>query len=544
MRWIPLVVLAFLAPHLAGRTVGADAEDDALAARVHILVRGLESPMGAARSDAADALSRLGVRAVPHLVPHLPVKGGAAGEQALWGAFRRIGIDRVLGALVGHRTRWQYGDPDALTVLVEELWLELASAKATRASLAWSRLTDPSVLPRDLVGEIRETLPEAVTGRRVLAENHGNDLVVRLDDPVTIRRGKPRVLQLGCDVLPRPVVVWNLGRHWFAGPAAVASAQVGDTRITLLDGDLDGTLRGPADRIRIGSGGFQPLRRGELIWLLDAPARVEVVVGEGGAPALQIVALPLPGTLASQQHKAFTALNRWRSEVGLGAQYPDLPRCRACALHAAYYQANGYSGHDEEEGRRGYTQEGARAGQLSCCSPNSAPEAMVRSFARTILHRSCLVSGAEEPMGVGSGSSGGCIWGAPPAPGPPRFVLVPSPGQHNVPLACRSESPVSDSEPELYRRSRGYPISIGTRSGFRGFRDLHVELFAIDRPGVPLSGFLFTPERPYHSRHSGNKGSVHFVPRTQLRGKTTYGVRFTASHGELPIEVLWIFTTR
>ena len=124
------------------------------------------------------------------------------------------------------------------------------------------------------------------------------------------------------------------------------------------------------------------------------------------------------------------------------------------------------------------------------------------------------------------------------------FVLVPAPGQRGVPRLLKRETPPSDTEPTLYDQARGYPISVSTRSGMRSVKDVRIELHAVDRPQALVAGFLFSPRHPYSSRFPGNKSSVHFVATRPLRSKTTYCVRFTTRRNEIPLEVVWTFTTR
>ena len=184
---------------------------------------------------------------------------------ALREAFSKIGNRRVLGMLLAHRTRWQYGDPDALALLVAELWLDHRMDAAEHAHLTWARLEDPSVVPRDLVVHVEAALPASLAGRTVVMEARGRFLVFQVGggpgERITLDGTKPRLLELGTDETPRPVLVWKLSDRWYAAPAATASGIVMGERITLLDGDLDGRLEAVcrSDPGRLGGwAGFAP----------------------------------------------------------------------------------------------------------------------------------------------------------------------------------------------------------------------------------------------------------------------------------------------
>ena len=120
-------------------------------------------------------------------------------------------------------------------------------------------------------------------------------------------------------------------------------------------------------------------------------------------------------------------------------------------------------------------------------------------------------------------------------------VVVPAPGQVDVPLQINREQPVPDAAPAFYDQARGYPVSVT----YARLPLTNVRLALLEADGAtPVPGRLFTPETPVAQSAPGNGGSAFFVPDRPLRAGRTLWALFTARRDGRPVRYAWSFRTR
>lgn len=252
---------------------------------------------------------------------------------------------------------------------------------------------------------------------------------------------------------------------------------------------------------------------------------------------------PDPPELDPVLLRTIAALNAWRRGIGLQALFIDLPRSRDCQAHTEYWRLNGYSGHDESPSAKGYSKGGARAGRHGSVSEDPRPDRTVLRIGRTILHRETSLGQSRYGLGVGYGV-GSCLWGGALGTRKRGFpILVPSPGQKNVPTTCVSEEPVPSRDPGFYESPRGYAVAVWYAGLYRDLRNARIELYRVDGDEEPLSGDLFSAEQPYRPAFSA-KPMTCFVADRALDRETRYCARFTATAGDRPIDFSWTFETK
>jgi hypothetical protein len=199
-------------------------------------------------------------------------------------------------------------------------------------------------------------------------------------------------------------------------------------------------------------------------------------------------------------------------------------------------------------GRPAATTRGAEAGQRSSVGTSPDGARFVRDISWTILHRQSCVGDADGGVGAFAGPSGALLWGSRHDANPRGFpILVPGPGQTDVPLGCEPEIPVPDRDPQYYATKRGAPVAVSwLRLGgkFAELQHLRLELFAEGR-GEPLPGTLWSKENRYKADFAGGfpEESAIFCAETTLAPATPYVARFRADGREGPVEIVWQFTT-
>lgn len=219
--------------------------------------------------------------------------------------------------------------------------------------------------------------------------------------------------------------------------------------------------------------------------------------------------------------------------------YPDMARSRACQAHCRYWTLNGFSGHDETPGRRGYSKSSAEAGRRGSVIGGGSP-AHVLELHRTILHRVTPIGDAANGFGLGYGP-GYCAWTDHPRTGGRSGpLLVPAPGQTNVPARCEPESPPPDRDPNYYGTTRGYPISVSLTSDM-ALANYRLALFTTGRRPQEVEGDIFSPSNPYSSKVRRNS-MVFFVAIAPLK-RGRYAARFEGDRrGGGTMTLVWTFT--
>ncbi|MCB9889149.1 MAG: hypothetical protein H6836_06185 [Planctomycetes bacterium] len=449
------------------------------------------------------------------------------------------------------------------STLTFTLALGLATATAAQANtvkLKPEPLRSAATLPLNTRHPINDKLPEVLVGSGYTTRLKDRDLEIstkrdgRFDKKVSPT--KPTRLVLGADTkTPKSIFVFKVFDTWYAASASTLTGRYGKRTITLLDADLDGKFDSPHDYIRFGAGSFHAQHANRLLAERDVLLRYTL------DPSATLTVRPVapPARSNALQWRALLATNSFRASSGLTPFELDLRRCDGCQKHAEYLLVNNYDykkpwdgvgSHDEIPGKPGYTKEGHEAAHKHATSSNSDPADAVLGQTLTMLHRTCFLGAVEGGLGVGAvdrsnvGSGGySVVGGDDPEPAESAgIVVIPAPGQRDVPHVCRSERPPVERDPAFYQRTRGYPISVSF--GKVPLTKISIDLYKTSRRrDTPVRGTLFSPEAPIHSSRQDNARSAFFVADGPLERKTTYRVRFRAQLEGKPFELAWEFST-
>ena len=179
------------------------------------------------------------------------------------------------------------------------------------------------------------------------------------------------------------------GAVWVASGFGVP-IPVGRSKGLLVDSDLDGDLGGAGD------GWVAPECRTVAPWCGEVWSREGgLLVRRTAAGGWEASAIPPPHP-EDRDHAAAWSLVQWRrQQCGLLPLGYDPTLEEAIRSHAVYCVANGYHGHDEVPGGKGYTPEGAAAGRASVLGwdHESALVGMDEQLA-TLYHRNQVLSPA------------------------------------------------------------------------------------------------------------------------------------------------------
>jgi len=444
-----------------------------------------------------------------------------------------------------------------------------ALAQHTTGTLRPEQLTDPRVVPLAIEHLVQGQLPAALApaGHKVKLERAAlrvdSDGDGELDRQVSAH--SPQVVRVVAgEHRTRQLLVYYKGGAWYAAPAAMLKGTVGGHAVELLDTDMDGRFDGEADYLRWDKGSFYrqnstrlaPIKKGLVQYALKK---------ERDAWILALTPVKRPAGFDDAQCRALTHLNLWRGLVGLAPLGLSTSLSDGCQKHADYLHRNGNDGadsgnemgvHGEDPDKPGYTKEGLDAARNSNIVKVSDPVKAIDLQTPTIMHRVLFLRRHDTGLGVGiSGHPGSKLTkgytvirtGHGLVNRVRDIVVVPAPGQRRVPILAMPEHPVPENDPGCYLRKPGYPVSV--TFGILPLKSVSLKLFRGRDGKIPVSGFLFTPERPLHSTLANNNLSAFFLPKYPLRKGSTYLAVFEATleHKDKAknksVRLVWSFKT-
>ena len=370
----------------------------------------------------------------------------------------------------------------------------------------------------------------------------------------TLKKGRTSTVRVPKGTWVVPLLVAERAGAWRFGPGAILRGQVAGTDVELLDADLDGRFDGEADRVRWADGAFHrpaPERRvatpnGSSRWSL---AR------EGEAWKLTLAPEALPEGATPVQVQGLMGVNDLRNRWGLPPLTLDLAWSEGCRKHAEYIRLNPKDGfgHDEIAGRPGYTDEGRTAAVEGVMERTAEPAYAAFSLTSMMLHRTPFLCDPGTPLGVGAvgapsndpvlglGKPGFCVLRAGKALASKAFpVLVPGPGQRDVPLAIRAETPTPENFKAFYDAPHGYPVSVGFLPGTDRAPRLALRIPAKNQV---VDSVVFTPAQPVHSAFAHNYACAFLVALKPLEPGTTYEAECGLGEGSAARTYVWRFTT-
>jgi hypothetical protein len=338
-------------------------------------------------------------------------------------------------------------------------------------------------------------------------------------------------------------------------PPRILQGKAGKRTVELLDLDGDGTFDGPHDLIRWAGGAFHEHPASRRLGSAEEIVTYSLVSTSRG-PALRVVPEPRPDDASDLEWRGLLAVSAYRNDVGLPPLHLDRARCDACRKHAEYIRLNPVDGfgHDEKEGRPGYSTEGRTAAIEGVMERTEDPAYALARLTRMMLHRTPFLGSEDQPLGVGStgapdarpaaqlGTGFTVLWAARALTTDTYPVLVPAPGQRDVPRELLPEVPIPEERPAFYAAPRGYAVSVSflTSGGEPPKLSLHRAENGKAAEGKTVEGETWSPRRPVHSTFAHNYRTAYFAPLAPLDAMTEYVVDWTAGDGST---LSWRFRT-
>lgn len=433
-----------------------------------------------------------------------------------------------------------------------------APGRGLTVALAPAELDDPDLVPPELTVSLQDLTAGWLVPppRSVAIKQTGVAIDWDGDGRIeaTVRSGKSGIVRASKDGFPVPLLLAERGGGWRVMPAAVLRGQVGGTAVEVLDADLDGRYDGAADRLRWDGGAFHRPAAEKRVPTAKGLARWTLTLG-GGAWRFTLEPEALPEGATPVAVQGLVGVNAFRNRTGLAPLALDLDWSAGCQKHAEYIKLNPVDGfgHSETAGRPGYSSEGLTAAQEGVMEKTGDPARAVERLTAMLMHRTPFLCDPAFPVGVGAvGTKGG---DHDPATGPPGFsvlragaalgskafpVLVPAPGQKDVPLTLLPEVPTPDRRKNLYDAPRGYPVSVSflgkDQSGAR------LTLRVVGKKD-PVPSVVFTPAEPIHASFAHNYATAFLVTEEPLARDTLYEVECTFGEGAQAQRLVWRFTT-
>jgi len=522
-------------------------------ARTLLDALGANSPL--VRASAEQALSALGLDALPVIVEARPGMKGMAAVAGLQRALRAMGLPAVLARLQSLRAAGT-SSTKKIDALLAELGHGAVPEQALEATLAAVRDLDLARLPLAVTLLVAERVPDALTRARHATTATAAGLEVDADGDgsreTLVKTGEGRVLDVGVGERRAALAFFARRGVWFAAPASVLRGTLEGVPIELLDSDLDGRFDGAQDHLRQGVGAFRRVGAERRLLLGEGRGAFEVVAADGWV--LRVVADPPPPGADPMALRGLSALNRWRSETGRAPTTLDTAKSAKCRRGADYLALNATPGsearrggnpHGQDPAKPGSSLEGAEAQASSIIHAGANPAASIATFGATMLHRIHMLGDPASGVGIGaaSGAGGGwtLVWGEVPALAPSATpVVVPAPGAVGVPLRIGGEHPPPDEPLGYYDAPHGYPVS-ATYGGL-GLEQIVLRLYFAGG-ATPLPGRQWSVEKPIARSHASNEASAFFVPEEPLSRATTYEAELTAVSAGRPLRWVWSFRT-
>jgi len=257
-----------------------------------------------------------------------------------------------------------------------------------------------------------------------------------------------------------------------------------------------------------------------------------------------------PLRITPAQRHILIQFNLWRMMNGLPAVTVDQELSLGCTKHCEYMELHGFD-HKEEEGKPGYTPEGAKAGRRSCLSEMN-PWTSVVMFYATFYHRLPLIDPATRAIGIGASKRYSAMdgltrreeraWRYP--------IIIPAPNTFHHPTHFALEMP----SPHPEDMKPGFPITMTFRSGAitevraRLWRKFSKKERKRKRKGDKreegrVEVLVSWPGHPANPTRKDNRKSICIIPREPLRPQGNYRVHVAYRLDGEPRDRTWVFRT-
>ena len=399
-----------------------------------------------------------------------------------------------------------------------------------------------------------------------LTEEKGVLLVPRGESrPLKLKPGRPKVVEFLEFERAIPVLFYTKGEQWCAAPASLLRGKSKLGELELLDADLDGRFDESLDFLAWNGGAWRLIEKEPLLPGEEGLYALSVAEGKRGRLVARLNLEAIPTDLSGEEAACWRNVNALRNASGLAPVRLSVARCAASKSHAAYLQRNGPSGsgsinvHDEDPELPGYTKEGHRAagGNIGWGSGGRDLSAQPGYEFATLFHRGEFLYPSPD---MGGAAVGGysvvwveqqqtdlAAWLSRHRVGS-HWVMVPAPGQLEVPTTAKRDSPTPASVPNFYSRGRGWPVSVSTSYSYRDFESASLKVY--DSKNNEVDGFLFTlSDAGFTSQ--GFPADWIWAAKTPFDGDAEYRAEFRAvlkpgsgsARGEQTLSFDWDFTT-
>jgi len=255
-----------------------------------------------------------------------------------------------------------------------------------------------------------------------------------------------------------------------------------------------------------------------------------------GGKSVDWARAPIP--VEKWQEKTLVAFNTWRFMNGLPGVTVDKKLSDGCRKHCVYMDQNTMT-HNEEQGKPGYTEEGALAGRRSCLSPYG-PNLSILALYSSFYHRLPLIHPDTRAVGIGVSRQYTAVDGlsAREARSWRYPIVIPAPNSWYQPTLFAPEQPrpypAEISNP-------GFPITL--TFGTAAITGAEAELRLKNAKGPKVRFLLSSPEYPANKKRKDNRKSICLIPRTPLLPKKTYWVSVRWRRDGKAESLEWLFST-
>jgi hypothetical protein len=354
------------------------------------------------------------------------------------------------------------------------------------------------------------------------------------------------------------VMFYRKQNQWYAAPASMVSGKTSAGRLEILDVDLDGRFDSKSDFLAWRGGRLHLMGKQPRVYSEEGVHDLKITARKGQVQAELSVA-SMPEGVVPQVMQAWMDSNDLRNQVGLEPVTLDLSRIAAAKNHAHYLQTNGPSGpknlnvHDEKPDLPGATPEGKKAASGNIMWGSGGHRLTVQpdhEFA-TLFHRSEYLYPSPSMGAAGEGGYS-VVWIESAQLDTARWlrntgmesawVMVPAPGQIDVPRRALRDSPVPASVPKFYASVRGWPVSVSCSYTYAELEKVELKLFESD--GDEVEGFPITMSDAGFTSQ-GFSATYLFAAAQMLESKSKYRAEFQArlKKSGRPINYSWSFTT-
>jgi hypothetical protein len=335
---------------------------------------------------------------------------------------------------------------------------------------------------------------------------------------------------------------------WTYRNLTVLAVQIETESLIVVDGNGNGTYNEPhVDGLAMAGAAYGfPLPAPAERWCTPEMELTGLSFGPWGEDA-KVSGRPL----ATRFHEALDVLKgvvAERLKLGLTPRPEDPKLSEALQKHCEYMANNSELTHGEDAGKPGHTPEGKAAGGRSILSNGTLPTLVAARMVSTFFHRIDVIRPDTLAFGVGyagryggidgrtamlKGKSGQALWP----------VLCPAPGQTDVPLVYRTESPNATPGDD----KAGYPISVQFHTGrlsLTGYKLREAPAAGPVPPSAPsIDCYMLDPKTGASTNMTGFLRCVCIIPKDPLKAKTEYEVTLDVDVDGKPWTRTWRFTT-